>query len=245
MENKRKTALDFGHNINLRADKTIGANLSFGATEAYKLLRTNLDFSLLDVEGCKLIGVTSALRGEGKSTTAINLAYTMVQTGQRVLLLEADLRLPTAAKRLGIHSHPGISDFLIGLCTGSDIMQQSPLMDDLWIIAAGNIPPNPAELLGSEKTERTLNMLAAKFDVIIVDLPPISAVSDALVMSKLLNGMVVVCRQNYCERRALDDAVNKLKFAESKILGFVITDSDLQKKNYGRYGEYKSPAKNK
>ena len=80
--------------------KTLGDNLSFAAAEAYKLLRTNLDFSLPGVEGCKIIGVTSALKGEGKSTSAVNIAYTMAQTGKNVLLLEMDMRLPTLAKRL-------------------------------------------------------------------------------------------------------------------------------------------------
>ncbi len=238
----KKTKKDTKRTNGRAVEKTLGGNLNFGATEAYKLLRTNLEYSLLDVSGCKIIGVTSALRGEGKSTASANIAYTMAQTGQSVLLLEADLRLPTVSKRLGVKASPGISNFLAGQCPGSAIIQRSPLMGELNIIAAGDCPPNPAEMLGSKRMERALQVLAEKFDVIIVDLPPISAVSDALIVSKLLSGMVVACRQDYCERAALDDTIRKLKFADSKILGIVLTDSDIQKKNYGkRYGEYKQP----
>ena len=93
--------------------KTLGDNLSFAAAEAYKLLRTNLDFSLPGVEGCKIIGVTSALKGEGKSTSAVNIAYTMAQTGKNVLLLEMDMRLPTLAKRLRVQAKPGLSNLLV------------------------------------------------------------------------------------------------------------------------------------
>ena len=130
--------------------KTIGDNLTFAAAEAYKLLRTNLNFSIPESKGCKVIGVTSALRGEGKSTTAVNMAYTMAQAGGKVLLIEADLRLPTLSKRLHVKPKPGLSNLLVGQCSGNDIIQKSELLSNLWVITAGDIPPNPAELLGSE-----------------------------------------------------------------------------------------------
>lgn len=103
---KKKAA--YAENLSLEESrKTLGENLSFAAAEAYKLLRTNLGFSLSDNTGCKVIGVTSAMKGEGKSITSINMAYTMAQSGGRVLLMEADLRLPTVAKRLGLKQKPG------------------------------------------------------------------------------------------------------------------------------------------
>lgn len=217
--------------------KMIGSNLSFAAAEAYKLLRTNLTFSLPDSSGCKVIGVTSALRGEGKSTTSINMAYTMAQTGQKVLLLEADLRLPNIARRLGIKARPGLSNLLVGQCQGRDVLQPSGLMDNLRVIVAGDVPPNAAELLGSEQMATTMKVLSESFDVIIVDLPPVNVVSDALTLSKLVSGMIIVVRQDYCDRAALDNVVRQLKFAETKILGFVMTGSDIQRKNYKRYGK--------
>lgn len=218
--------------------KTIGPNLNFAAAEAYKLLRTNLEFSLPGGEGCKTIGVTSALRGEGKSTSSVNIAYAIAQTGRKVLLMEADLRLSNIGKRLGIPSKPGLTNLMIGQCTGSQAIQKSGLNPNLWVITAGNTPPNPAELLGSAAMESTLKAMSELFDVIVVDLPPVTAVTDTLVVSKLLDGMVVVVRQDYCDKGAVDETVRQLRFADARILGFVVTGADTQKKAYKRYGSY-------
>lgn len=219
---------------------TMGDQLNFAAAEAYRLLRTNLNFSLPDKDGCKIIGVTSALQGEGKSTTAVNLAYTMAQTGHRVLLLEADLRLPTLAKRMGIQEKPGLANLLVGQCSGNDIIRNSGMLKNFWVATAGDIPPNPAELLGSDRMSKTVQALSEVCDVLIVDLPPVTAVSDALIVSKLVDGMVLVVRQNFCERWALETTVRQLRFADAKILGFIMTGSDLHQKNYKRYGgDYK------
>lgn len=218
--------------------KTLGSNLNFAAAEAYKLLRTNLDFSLPGEKKCKVIGVTSALRGEGKSTTAVNIAYTMAQSGGKVLLIEADLRLPTLAKRVRAKSKPGLSNLLVGQCSGNDTLQRSELIQNLWVITAGDIPPNPAELLGSSNMAATVKALADVFDVIILDLPPLTAVSDALIISKLVDGMLIVVRQDYCDRGSADEVVRQLRFVDAKILGFVMTGADTQKKNYKRYGTY-------
>ena len=218
--------------------KTLGDNLSFAAAEAYKLLRTNLNFSIPGNKKCKVIGVTSALRGEGKSTTSVNMAYTMAQSYGKVLLIEADMRLPTLAKRIRVQARPGLSNLLIGQCNGNEILQSSGLIDNLWVISAGSIPPNPAELLDSEQMAGTIQTMSDFFDVIIIDLPPLTAVSDALLVSKHTDGMVVVVRQEYCDRASVEEAVNQLRFVNAKILGFVMTGADTQKKGYKRYGSY-------
>lgn len=219
------------------AAKTIGKGLSFGAAEAYKLLRANLAFSLPDSTKSKVIGVTSSLRGEAKSTTSLNLAYTMAETGKRVLLIEGDMRLPVLGKRLGIKPAPGLSNLLAGQNSGNDVLQNSGLLTNLKVITAGNIPPNPAELLDSNQMEVTLKVMRDYFDVVIVDLPPVTAVSDAATISKYLDGIVVVVRQEYCDKRSLDDTVRQLRFVNAKILGFVLSDSNQQSKNYKRYGK--------
>lgn len=218
--------------------KMLGENLSFAAAEAYKMLRTNLNFSLPEADGCKIIGITSSLKGEGKSTTAVNIAYTMAQTEGKVLLLEADMRLPTLARRLRIRTKPGLSNLLVGQCNGNDILQKSGMLPNLWVSTAGDIPPNPAELLGSERMGATLKALSNIFDVIIVDLPPVTAVTDAVIVSKFVHGMIIAVRQNYCDRASLDEVVKQLRFANAKILGFVMTGADTQSKNYKRYGNY-------
>lgn len=218
--------------------KTIGENLNFGAAEAYKLLRTNLDFALPGGSEHLILGVTSSIPGEGKSTTTINIAYTMAQTGKKVLLIEGDMRLSVLAKRLRIHSRPGLTNLLVGQCGGNDVLQKSGLNPNLWVVTAGDTPPNPAELLGSHPMEVTLKAMSELFDVVIVDLPPISAVSDALIISKHLDGIMVVVRQDYATKPVLDEAIRQLRFAGAKILGFVMTDADTQKKGYKRYGNY-------
>ena len=216
--------------------KMICNNLSFAAAEAYKLLRTNVLFSLPGEDGCKVIGVTSALRGEGKSTTSINLAYTTALTGKKVLLLEADMRLPNIARRMDVAPRPGLSNLLVGQSRGGEVIQRSRQLDNLWIITAGDIPPNPAELLGSRQMEIALKSLGQSFDVIIVDLPPVTVVSDAVIVSRLVHGMVIVVRQDFCDKVALDETVRQLRFADTKILGFVMSGADYQNKGYKRYG---------
>lgn len=217
--------------------KTLGNSLSFAAAEAYKLLRTNLEFSLPMESGCRVIGVTSSLKGEGKSTTSVNIAYTMAQSGGKVLLIEADMRLPTLAKRLRVKTRPGISNLLVGQCSGNDVLQRTDLISNLWVATAGDIPPNPSELLGSANMKTTIDAMKDFFDVIIVDLPPVSAVTDAALVSKLVDGMILVVRQNYCDRGVLDESVRQLRFVGAKILGFVMTGADTQKKGYKHYGK--------
>ena len=228
--------------------KTLGNNLSFAAAEAYKLLRTNLDFSLPADSGCRVIGVTSSLKGEGKSTTSVNIAYTMAQTGGKVLLIEADMRLPTLAKRLHVKPKPGVSNLLVGQCSGNDVLQKTELISNLWVATAGDIPPNPSELLGSTNMKATIDAMKDFFNVIVVDLPPVSAVTDAALVSKLVDGMILVVRQNYCDRGVLEESIRQLRFVEAKILGFVMTAADTQKKGYKRYGksygDYKQQAPN-
>lgn len=211
-------------------------SLNLGAAEAYKLLRTNLDFTLPAGKKCRILGVTSALRGEGKSTTAVNIAHTMAQSGGKVLLIEADLRKPSLAERLQILQKPGLSNLLVGQCSGNDILQRSNLIANLWVTTAGEVPPNPAELLGSQYMSATLAAMAEAFDVIVLDLPPVTDVSDTLILSKLVDGMVLVVRQDYCDRSALDQAVGQLGFVEAKILGFVMTGGEKRKKGHQPYG---------
>lgn len=227
-----------------RQRKLLGNHLNFAASEAYKLLRTNLMFALPDNKECRIIGITSALQGEGKSTTSVNLAYTIAQTGERVLLIEADMRLPNVAQRLALRPTLGLSDLLAGFCTQAEAIQESGMMDNFRIIAAGSIPPNPMELLGSEQMTQQLAELKKEFDFIIFDLPPVNAVADGLVISRLVQGMVVVVRQDYGDRRSLSVAVRRLQYLNVKILGFVMTYSRTEKKSYKYhkygygYGEY-------
>ncbi len=216
----------------------LGSKLSFAAAEAYKLLRTNLVFALADEQGCRVIGITSSLRSEGKSTTSVNLGYTIAETGQKVLLVESDMRLPTFARRFGIAATPGLSNVLAGWNKVETVIQKSGLHENLFCISSGDIPPNPAELLCSNRMKNFIEEMKEKFDYIILDLPPVTVVSDALIISPFIHGILVVVRQDYSERRLLAQAMRQLKFAKIKILGFVLTGAG-SRKAYGRYGKSK------
>lgn len=220
----------------------LGDQLNFAAAEAYKLLRANLTFSLPDEQKCRVVGVTSAVRGEGKSTTSINLAYTLAETGKRVLLVEADMRRPQLAHRLAIDAAPGLSNLLAGLCREKDVVQDVGLLENMKVITSGDVPPNPSELLGSERMSTVVETLAQSFDFIIFDLPPVNAVSDGLVVSRFIQGMIVVVRQDYSDRQGLSAALRQLEYMHIKVLGFVMTHSSISGGRYGRYGRYAAMA---
>ncbi len=216
--------------------KRIGKRLSFGASEAYKLLRTNLVFSMADEEACKVIGLTSALRGEGKSTTAANLAYSLAESGKKVLLVEADMRIPVMASILRLDETPGLSHVLAGLSDLNDAVRKTPLHSGLSVITAGEIPPNPSEMLSSKRMEQVLEALKPSFEYIIIDLPPVNAVSDSLAVARLLSGMIMVVRQNYCDQSSLAEAMRRMELMEVKLLGFVLNGAETPEKRYKKYG---------
>lgn len=228
-------------NITTHADsqKTLHKNLAFTATEQYKLLRTNLSFPLQDTDRCAVIGVTSSERGEGKSTTAINLAYVLAEAGNRVALIDGDLRIPSVAKKMRINNTPGLSDYLKGTDTPKISTIPSGLFENWQIIPSGPLPPNPSELLGSKRMETVLELLENDFDYVVVDLPPVNIVSDALAISKYLSGMILVVREEYTEKKELANCVRQLQLANVKVLGYVMNGAKKEKGTYGKkYKKY-------
>ena len=218
--------------------KTLHKNLEFTATEQYKLIRANLDFTLPENEKCPIIGVTSSMRGEGKSTTAVNLSYVFAEKGSKVLLIDADLRIPSIAKKLEIESSPGLANLLRG--KGAQISEfQSHLLSNWFVLPSGDIPPNPSELLGSSRMENILNQLREVFDYIIIDLPPVNIVSDAISISSLISGMIVVIREEYTEKKELERCFRQLKLSNVNILGCVMNEAKSGSGSYGKYKKYK------
>ncbi|MBR2848695.1 MAG: CpsD/CapB family tyrosine-protein kinase [Clostridia bacterium] len=223
----------------------VGHNRSFAMSEAHKRLRTNVIFSFADDSECHVVGITSAMAHEGKSTTAINLAYDMMKAGKKTLLIDADMRLSHIAKILNISRAPGLSNMLVGNNNGQDLVQHATEHGGLPVISCGDIPPNPTEILSSKRFALMLTALKKVYEYIIIDLPPVGEVSDALIASKLIDGMVIVVRQEFVDKRALDDTVHQLLLSEARIIGFVVTCSQhgpkyskyKHKKKYGgRYG---------
>ena len=225
--------------VNTADKRTLHQNLEFTAAEQYKLLRTNLDFTLPQDEKCPVIGVTSSLRGESKSTTAINLSYVLAERGSRVLLIDGDLRLPSIAKKLDMENEVGLTELLMG--NGASMKDfRSDILKNWFILPSGKIPPNPSELLGSQRMAKVLEELREIFDYIVIDLPPVNIVSDAISISNFISGMIVVVREEYCEKKELAHCVRQLKLSNVNILGFVMTCVDLGGKTYGkRYKYYK------
>ena len=225
--------------------EVVGADISFAASEAYKLLRTKLQFSFADEKACRVIGVSSALTGEGKSLSSINLAYSLSQLNQRVLLIDCDMRRPSLSAKLPIQKAPGLSDFLAGQSRADNLIQNCGLKNDeraFHVVSAGRNPPNPMELLSSRRMEQMLALLRQNYDYIILDLPPVGEVGDALAVAKLTDGMLLVVRQNYGNRLALGAAVRQFEFVDSRILGIIYNCTDesgngYSKKYYKKYGK--------
>ncbi len=218
--------------------KTLHKNLAFTGSEQYKMLRANLSFTLPDQVECPIIGVTSSMRGEGKSTTAINLAYALAESGKKVILIDSDLRIPSVGKKMGISNVPGLTDLLVGYKSRRIESFKSGILDDWYILPSGNLPPNPSELLGSKKMVRLLESLKTQFEFIIIDLPPVNLVSDAMVISKLITGLILVVREDYTSKKELDNCVRQLKLSNVNVLGCVYNGAKSDRRSYGKYKKY-------
>lgn len=218
-------------------ENTLHKNLKFTATEQYKLLRANLTFTLPEGQDCPIVGVTSAMRGEGKSTTAINLSYVLAESGKRVLLIDGDLRLPSVAKKMRVPSSPGLTDILKGEESIQMSKFKSEQLKNWYIMPSGDLPPNPSELLGSRRMETALKFLSENFDYIILDLPPVNIVSDALTVSKHISGMIVVIREDYTEKKELETCFRQLKLSDVNVLGCVINEAKSGKGSYRKYSK--------
>ena len=221
----------------------MGGGMSFAAAESYKLLRTKLQFAFADENDSHVIGVTSALSGEGKSLSAINLAYSLSQLGKRVVLIDCDMRRPTLAEKLKIQKKPGLSNFLTGQSRLEDLLQFCGIKGDeegFHVIAAGPNPPNPIELLSSDRMTRFLVGLRKICDYVILDLPPVEEVSDALAVAKQTDGILLVVRENRCDRVILNDVVRQLEFVDAKVLGVIFNCATEGGARYGKkyYNKY-------
>ena len=215
----------------------MGSQISFSASEAYKLLRTKLQFSFADENNSRVIGISSALSGEGKSLTSINLAFSLSQLDKKVLLIDCDMRRPTLAEKLGILKAPGLSNYLTRQCRLEDIVQMCGLKNNekaFHVITAGQNPPNPIELLSSERMKSGLQELRKIYDYVILDLPPVGEVSDAMAVAKDTDGLLLVVRQNYCDRLSLSEAVHQFDFIHTKILGIVFNCASEHSGGYGK-----------
>ena len=198
--------------------------------EAFKGVRTNVQFSSAH-EGSRSLVVASTCPGEGKTLVSTNLAIALAQMGQRVILIDADMRRPTLHELLGERQEPGLSHVLVGETSASQAVRRTSV-PGLWMLPAGRIPPNPAELLGSPRFKVFLNTLSEKFDWVILDSPPVMAVTDASVLAHLANGVIFVVGAEMVHRGAARTAIAQLLAANGKIVGAVLNRVNLDRDKY-------------
>lgn len=204
-------------------------------SETYRTLRTNIQFTALDSKE-KILLVTSAGMGEGKSTTIANLAVAVAETQKRVLLIDCDMRRPTVHKIFKLSNIQGISNYLIGQTTLDKVIQ--PVEPYLDILPSGTIPPNPSELLGSKSMEAFLNEMRKYYDYILLDAPPVMAVTDAQVLSTISNGVILVVASGRAQRELVKRSIELLETVGASIVGAVLTCIDVKSTQYGYYHYY-------
>ncbi|WP_436705772.1 CpsD/CapB family tyrosine-protein kinase [Lactiplantibacillus plantarum] len=204
-------------------------------TEQVKTIRANLNYAMVG-KPLKTLMITSAIQGEGKSTVSSNLAVEYAKKGLQVLLVDADLRRPTIHQTFAISNQRGVSSWLSGQLT--DVNEAIyPVLDHLFVMPSGPKPPNPAELLASDRMTEFLTVATRKLDLVIVDAPPILPVTDARILAGQVDGTVLVVRQNFVEKVAVRQAVSALKNARAQLLGTILNDVDIKTHGYG-YGYY-------
>lgn len=215
------------------------ANPRSPITEAFRKLRSNIEFSAVGRPIHTLL-ITSPRPREGKSTVASNLAVVMAQGGKRVLLLDADLRKPRVHRIMNVTNRTGLSDLFVRAPLTFDGVVRKWRMEKLALITSGGLPPNPAELLGSERMAEILGELSERADVVVIDTPPMSAVTDAVLLAARVDAVLLVLEPGTTPMGAVEQAVDQLKLAGANVIGFVMNNVDLQRGGYysGYYSGY-------
>ncbi|WP_431843338.1 polysaccharide biosynthesis tyrosine autokinase, partial [Calidifontibacter indicus] len=204
-------------------------------SEAFRSLRTNLQF-VNAAKHPRVLVMTSSLAGEGKTTTTANLALTMAEAGAKVVLIEGDLRRPRLLRYLGMEGAVGITDVLIDRAELKDVVQRFG-EHELGVVGAGQIPPNPSELLGSDAMRKVLDDLKDVFDYIIIDAPPLLPVTDAAILGAITDGTVVVAASGSVTIDQLQSALDSLESVNATTLGIVL--NKVPRKRGGRYYDYR------
>ena len=215
----------------------VGKELDFASREAYNLLRTNISFAFPDQKGGKVIGITSTSPQDGKSKTSINLAYSLAESGKRVLLIDGDMRRPSVCTTLELPMEPGLSEVLSGGIEETPV-HKSVLHENMDVLLSGRIPPNPSELIGSHGMEALLEKCKEIYDYVILDMPPVMSVSDPVVASRYISGMIIVVRHEKTGKRELAETIRQLEYVNVKILGYVYNRFDNKLQNRRGYSGY-------
>lgn len=205
------------------------------AVEAYRLVRTNLQYLAVD-KPLRSIMITSGLPGEGKSLTAANLALSFANAGKATVLVDADMRRPVQSVLFGLPNVYGLSAVLASSCSLNEALQSVPRAKNLWVLPSGPTPPNPAELIGSRRAQELFAGLANDYDVVIYDTPPPVMVADPLVLAPQVDGVILVVsaeNSDYVQSQRAKEALEKVG---ARILGVVLNDVPLKRMGY--YARY-------
>lgn len=209
--------------------KMLDENSPFAVREAYNAIRTRLLFTSAGKK-CPAYVLTSAMPMTGKTINTVNLGIAMANLGRRTLIIDADMRNPTVHNCFLLRRKDGLSEVLAGLTDEANIHSTS--IDKLSVLTAGEIPPNPAELLSSERMDELLKYAEGKFDCILIDSPPVNIVSDAAVIGAKVTGCVLIVRANSTKTPELQYAVNFLEQIGTKVTGFMLNDVNDKKSSY-------------
>lgn len=206
----------------------------FAVVEAYNTIRTNMLFLFSQTKG-KMVTITSAMAGEGKSTTVLNLAISFSQLGGKILVIDADLRKPSIHRKVHDSNAKGLSNVLIGLCGFEEAV--TTINENLDILVAGTRPPNPSEILASANFETLIEHVREKYDYVIIDTPPINFLSDALLVAPRTDGVLMVVRDHETYHEEFRNALSSIEFSNIHLFGAILNcmkEAD-QKHKYGKY----------
>lgn len=212
------------------------------AAEAFRSLRTAVKFLAVDRD-VRVVQVTSPSAGEGKTVTAANLAAVLAQAGDRVVLVSADLRRPRVEEVLGIPMTPGLTGVLIGEVALPQAIRAVDGVPNLSVLAAGQLSPNPSELLSGDRARQLFDVLAQTYDAVVIDCPPVLPVTDSLILARMSDATLLVTSVRKTSRRELERAVEVLDQVESRLSGAVITSMEPEDAYAEPYGYVVTPPK--
>ena len=210
----------------------------FAIREAYNAIRTKLLFTGKG-EKCPVFAVTSAMMHDGKTTNAVNLSISIASTMKKVLLIDGDMRKPTVHRYFNLENKNGLSEILAGLT--NEVMIRKTDVENLHVLPSGQIPPNPAELLGSVQMDNLLEYVKEYFDYVIIDTPPVNVVTDAAILAEKITGYVFVVQSGKNHFYELSYALETLQQMNGHVVGLVLNDTTGRSSGqYGRYGSYRA-----
>lgn len=211
--------------------------------EAYRSLRTSIQYSGIDTELQSLV-VTSSIPSEGKSTVAANLARSFSEMDKKALLIDADLRKPTIHKKLQLSNQVGLSDLIVQKLNPIEVIQK--IDDQFHVLTSGKIPPNPAELVGSEKMSQLLSYLKETYDYIVIDTPPVLSVTDPRLLALKADGTLLVVRAEKTKQKVVQTAFKELKKLNVNVIGSILNDCGQKMGGYSQYYyQYENQPENK